>query len=99
MAVLLECPFCHKRQTVKSKRCRSKNGKGCGADLEKAKRSGKVRYWIAYRLPGGKQRSEKITGENACSIEYAKAADAKRKVQKSENRILDIKPETKMTFQ
>jgi integrase len=99
MAILAECPFCHRRQTVKSKRCVSKNGRGCGADLEKARRSGKVKYWIAYRLPGGKQRFEKLTGENAGSIEYAKAADAKRKVQKSENRILDIKPESKMTFQ
>lgn len=99
MAILAECPFCHRRQTVKSKRCISRNGRGCGADLDKARRSGKVKYWIAYRLPGGKQRFEKLTGENAGSIEYAKAADAKRKVQKSENRILDIKPEAKMTFQ
>ena len=40
-----------------------------------------------------------MTGENAASIEYARAADAKRKVQKKENRIFDIKPESKMTFQ
>lgn len=99
MAVLAECPYCHRRQTVKSKKCRSKNGKGCGADLEKARRAGKVNYWIAYRLPGGKQRFEKLTGEKAGSIEYAKAADSKRKVQKKENRILDIKPESRMTFQ
>jgi integrase len=99
MAVLAECPFCHRRQTAISKKCSSNTGKGCGADLVKAKRSGKVHYWITYRLPGGKQRFEKLTGENACSIEYAKAADAKRKVQKKENRILDIKPEAKMTFQ
>jgi len=51
------------------------------------------------RLPGGKQRFEKMTGENATSLEFAKAADAKRKVQKRENRIFDIKPEAKMTFQ
>jgi hypothetical protein len=99
MAVLAECPFCHRRQTTRSKKCTSKNGKGCGADLEKAKRSGKVKYWIAYRVPGGKQRFEKLTGENATSVEYARAADAKRKVQKRENRIFDIKPEAKMTFQ
>lgn len=99
MAILAECPFCHRRQTAKSKKCFSRKGKGCGADLEKARRSGKVQYWIAYRLPGGKQRFEKMTGENSNSIEYAKAADSKRKVQKAENRILDIKPESKMTFQ
>ena len=77
----------------------SKRGRGCGADLEKAKRSGKVNYWIAYRFPGGKQKFEKLTGESAASIEYARAADAKRKVQKRENRIFDIRPEAKMTFQ
>ena len=99
MAILAECPFCHRRQTVKSKKCLSRNGNGCGADLEKAKRAGKVHYWIAYRLPGGKQKFEKLTGENATSIEYARDADAKRKVQNRENRIFDIKPESKMTFQ
>ena len=98
MAVLAECPFCHRRQSARSKRCTSKKGKGCGADLEKARRSAKVKYWIAYRLPGGKQRFEKLTGEGATSIEYAKDAEAKRKVQKRENRIFDIKPEAKMTF-
>ncbi len=99
MAVLAECPFCHRRQTVRSKKCMSSGGKGCGADLEKAKRSGKIKYWITYRLPGGKQRFEKMTGENATSIDYAKDADSKRKVQKRENRIFDIKPEAKVTFQ
>jgi len=98
MAILAECPFCHRRQTVKSKKCLSQNGNGCGADLEKAKRAGKVHYWIAYRLPGGKQKFEKLTGENSTSIEYARDADAKRKVQNRENRIFDIKPEAKMTF-
>ena len=99
MAVLAECPMGHRRQSIRSKRCMSKNGKRGGADLEKAKRSGKVKYWIAYRLPGGKQRFEKLTGERATSIEYARDAEAKRKVQRRENRIFDIKPESKMTFQ
>ena len=98
MAVLLECPFCHRRQSSRSKLCLSKGGKGCGADLEKARKSGKIKYWIAYRLPGGKQRFEKLTGDNASSIEYAKDADSKRKVQKREKRIFDIKPESTMTF-
>jgi len=98
MAVLAECPMGHRRQSIRSKRCMSKNGKRGGADLEKAKRSGKVKYWIAYRLPGGKQRFEKLTGERATSIEYARDGEAKRKVQKRENRIFDIKPEVKMTF-
>jgi integrase len=98
MAILAECPFCHRRQTVKNKKCLSQNGNGCGADLEKAKRAGKLHYWIAYRLPGGKQKFEKLTGEHSTSIEYARDADAKRKVQNRENRIFDIKPVAKMTF-
>lgn len=32
------------------------------------------------------------------SIEDARASEGKRRAQKKENRILDIKPETKMTF-
>ena len=93
-----ECPFCRRKQSVKSKKCTGRRGGGCGADLEKARRSGRIKYWIALSLPGGRQRFEKITGENATSIEYARAADAKRTVQKRENRILDITPEAKMTF-
>lgn len=91
MAVLVECR-CHKKQSLRNKLC------SCGQDLMKLKKSNKLNYWIAYRLPGGKQRFEKMTGENANSLEYAKDAEAKRKVQKRENRIFDIKPETKMTF-
>ena len=67
---------------------------GCGLDLDKAKRSKKVKYWIQYRLPGGKQRKELV----GYSIEEARDADGKRRVQKRENRIFDIVPEAKMTF-
>ena len=89
MAILAECPICHKKQAVKNKRC------FCGADMEKLKRAKeKVRYWISYRLPGGKQRREPV----GFSIEEARDADGKRRVQKRENRIFDIKPEAKMTF-
>lgn len=89
MAILAECPMCHKKQSVKNRLC------DCGADLVNMKRSKKVKYWINYRLPGGKQRREAI----GYSIEEARDADGKRRVQKRENRIFDIKPDTKMTFQ
>jgi integrase len=92
MAVLVEC-LCHRRQSVKNKRCYF-----CGEDLVKLKRSNKAKYWITYRLPGGKQRFEKMKGEEASSLEFARDAEDKRKVQKRENRIFDIKPETTMTF-
>jgi len=89
MAVLAECPQCHRKQATRNKVC------VCGKDLDKAKRSKLVRYWIQYRLPGGKQKKE-FVGD---SIEEARDADGKRRVQKRENRIFDIKPEAKMTFQ
>jgi len=72
--------------------CSGKNG--CGLDLDKAKRSKKVKYWIQYRLPGGKQRKEYV----GKSIEEARDADGKRRVQKRENRIFEMLPEANMTF-
>ena len=89
MAVLAECPGCHKKQGVKNRLCT------CGEDLVKAKRSNKVRYWISYRLPGGKQTREYV----GLSIEEARDADGKRRGQKREHRIFEILPEAKMTFQ
>jgi integrase len=87
MGVLVECP-CHKKQSLRNKVC------SCGLNLIKLKKSNKLRYWITYRLPGGKQRREYV----GCSIEEARDANGKRRVQKRENRIFDIKPESRMTF-
>jgi integrase len=92
MAILAECPTCHNKQSTRNKLCSGKNG--CGLDLDKAKRSKKVKYWIQYRLPGGKQRKEFVS----YSIEEARDADGKRRVQKRENRIFDMLPEANMTF-
>jgi integrase len=89
MAILAECPTCHNKQSVKNKLCK------CGEDLDKAKRSKRVRFWINYRLPGGQQRRESV----GYSIEEARDADGKRRTQKRENTIFDIKPDTKTTFQ
>lgn len=88
MAVLAECPACRKKQAVKNRLC------DCGENLVKAKKSKRVRFWISYRLPTGKQKREAV----GYSIEEARDADGKRRVQKRENRIFDIKPEAKMTF-
>jgi integrase len=92
MAILAECPMCHNKQSTRNKVCSGKNG--CGLGLDKAKRSKKVKYWIQYRLPGGKQRKEFVS----YSIEEARDADGKRRVQKRENRIFDMLPEANMTF-
>ncbi len=90
MAVLAECPKCRWRQATKKKVCKS-----CGAKLDNYKKSGKVRYWISFRLPDGKQRTELVGN----SLDDAKAADGKRKVQKKENRFFDMLPESNMTWQ
>jgi hypothetical protein len=89
MSILAECPICHTKQSAKNKLCR------CGENLDKLKRSKRVRYWISFRKPDGKQKREPI----GFSIEEARVSDAKRKVQKKENRILEILTESKMTFQ
>jgi len=89
MAVLAECPRCHRKQAVKNRLC------ACGADLVKEKRLKKVRYWITYRLPNGKQRTEYV----GLSIEEARAAEGKHRAQKMENpAILERVPAERMTF-
>jgi integrase len=87
MSLLVEC-LCHKKQSIRNKIC------SCGENLVKAKRFAKVNYWIAYRLPGGKQKREFV----GTKIDDARAADGKRRGQKRENRIFEILPEAKMTF-
>ena len=87
MAILAECPICRIRQSIHNKVCK------CGENLERAKKSQRVRYWISYRLPGGKQRTE-VVGK---SIEEALDADGKRRAQKREGRIFDMLPESKIT--
>jgi integrase len=93
MAVLAEC-LCHRKQSLRNKVC------SCGQDLVKLKKSNKINYWIVYRLPGGKQRFEKMTGENANSLEYARDVESKRRVQKREKRpIFEMLPQAEMSFQ
>lgn len=93
--ILAECPRCHNKLSVKRKRCK------CDEDLDQAKRSKRVKYWIQYRLPGGKQRKEYVgsfEGLNGLSIEDARTAKGQYRVLKKEKRLLDIKPDSKMTF-
>ncbi len=96
MAILAECPRCHKKQAVKNRNC------DCGADLVKEKRQQKVRYWVNYRLANGKQRREFVGTHKDGSplgIEEAKAAEGKRRAQKIENPgILEKVPADSMTF-
>jgi integrase len=95
MAILAECPVCKRKWSAKKKACK------CGENLDQAKRSQRVKYWINYRLPNGKQRREYVgsfEGLNGYSIEDARVAESKRKTQKRENRLLDITDDSKMTF-
>ena len=95
MAVLAECPICRRKQSAKNKKCK------CGENLIKAKKAKKVRYWIDYPLPDGKQRRESVGAFedlNAYSITDARTALSKRTVQKREKRILDMLPGTDLTF-
>ena len=95
MAILAECPRCHRKQAVKNRNC------DCGADLVKEKRLKKVRYWVVYRLANGKQRKEfvKLPDGRPAGIEEARAAEGKRKAQKIENpAILERVPAERMTF-
>jgi hypothetical protein len=94
MAIIAECPMCHKKQSARNKTC------SCGSNLDKEKRNKKVKYHLVYRV-NGKQKWEYVGSFedlNGYSIEDARTAHSKRVVQKAENRILDIKPEAKMTF-
>ena len=88
MAILAECPICRNKQSLKNKKCK------CGEDLDQAKRSNRVKYYISYRQPGGKQRREYV----GYSIEKARDAHGKRRSQKREGRIFDMLPQSKMTF-
>ena len=86
MAILEQCPACHMKQATKNKLCVK-----CGEDMDKAKRSKKVKYWIHYRLPGGKQKWELIGN----SIEEARDVQNERRRQKRRNEII---PNSKITF-
>lgn len=105
MGILAECPSCHTKQSTKNKKCiglvDKTNSLRCGLNLDAAKRNKSVRYWISYYLPGKKLKREAVGALedlDPYSIEDAKAALAKRRVQKKERRVMDILPDAKMTF-
>jgi hypothetical protein len=89
MAILAECPICHRKQSTKKKTC------SCGENLDKAKRSGRVKFHVVQRVQG--KQIWKLA-DDPFSIESAKACEGKRKGQKAEGRILDILREAKITF-
>jgi len=46
MAIMSECPICHRKQAVRNKLC------VCGTNLDQKKASRKVRYHIVDRVNG-----------------------------------------------
>jgi len=88
MAILMECPVCRKRQKVSKNKCL------CGEDLQKARKSERVKFHVTYRLPSGKQRRELV----GTSWTDALALDGKKRVQKREGNLFDVLPGSKMTF-
>jgi len=96
MAIMQECPVCHKKQKTSNKRC------SCGEDLDKAKSSQRVRYWISYYTPKGKKRIEavgKFEDLDPYSITDAKDALSKRMVDRRERpEMFDTPPQGDMTF-
>jgi integrase len=105
MAILAECPVCHTKQAKKNKKCigwlDKKSGLKCNENLDDAKKAKKVKYWISYRMPDGKQRRESVAAMedlDPYSITDARTAESKRMVQKKENRILEMLPESKISF-
>ena len=100
MAILAECPQCHRKWKTSKKVCK------CGADLDRAKKSKRVKYWLAFRYTDPKtgkvkQRKEslaKYKDLDAYSIKDARKAHDKRSTQVVEHRMLDILPQATMTF-
>jgi integrase len=101
MAILIECGYCHTKQSRRNKRCIGKRKKeDCRADLDAARKAKKVRYWILFRVQG-KQRKEAVgsfEGLNPYSLKDAEKALAKRVVQRTEKRLFDMLPGVDMSF-
>jgi len=93
MAILQECPICRNKQSVKNKKCK------CGSNMDSFKKQSKIKYWIQYRLPNGKQKKEFIRDphnkKNKGTYDDALAAHGKRKSQIKEDRIMDMIPGSK----
>ena len=81
MAILCKCPNCGRKQAVKNKKCK------CGRNLDRAKQSRQVRYYIDYRAEGKqKQKSLASLGLDPYSLKEAKDADAQLRLDKRQGK-------------
>jgi integrase len=96
MAILAECPVCHRRQSLEKKRCVS-----CGMDLDKEKENKRIRYHVVYRV-NGKQKwlaVGSVEGCKAFSIEDARDVQAKFRTSKRDEKLdLFERKRNPMTF-
>ena len=92
MAILIQCPICHKRQSMKKRRqCL------CGEDLQKVKKSERGGGEILGELLLCREVSKRseVVGT---SLQEARDAEGKRKAQKREGKFFDMLPQSKKTF-
>ena len=75
MAILAECPRCRTKQSLRNKKCR------CGENIDKAKKSGRVKFHVRYRTAEGRQKSTYA----GVTVSQAKAIEGKIRAQKYEN--------------
>lgn len=93
MTIYQQCPRCREKQSNANKKCK------CGEDLDRAKRSNRVKYWLYYRDSNGTQVKESVDamdGFNGFSIEDARLAHSQRVVQKREGQV--TRESSKLTF-
>jgi hypothetical protein len=82
MAVLAECRFDTERNPSGVRNAPARTERGAGPTWRRRSAQAKSNTGLPSDSPRGKQRFEKIAGEKATSIEYAKDAEAKRKGQR-----------------
>lgn len=85
--IMAQCPICRRKQAVKNKVCK------CGENLDKAKKNGRVKYYIAYYI--GKKLIREMVGT---SYADAVAAEGKRNAQKAEGLKILNKKDRAVTF-
>ncbi|RJR35121.1 MAG: site-specific integrase [Desulfobacteraceae bacterium] len=96
MAIMSECPTCHRKQAVRNKLC------VCGTNLDQKKAAKKVRYHIVDRVNGKQKWFSLSSFEDVDPFNYdhAKDVEAKLRVSKRERKleIFQPKKEATMTF-
>ena len=84
---MAQCPTCHQKRSNKLKRC------PCGEDLDKAKKSKRVQYYLYYRVDG-----EQIWEHIGKSITETRDKEAERKTQKKTGKLAAALSGGKTTF-